>query len=318
MRMRWPAVALALALPAGATATAADPAAWLLRVSEAARQASYQGVVVYRHANSMEVLRVVHRQHRGATQERLTTLTGKPREILQDGDRLSCAGDSPPLQTGRAGGLFPVLTAAALTRAADHYRFRDLGEARVAGRACRGLALQPRDEYRYGYEICADRETAVPLRVALRDSAGRTIEQLIFTEVAFPSSIADTAFESPPGSLTQWQGTPRGSETASAHASWQLVQLPPGFHEVARTQRPAPGGIGIIEHALLSDGLSAVSVFSAPREAGQQPDGSSSLGGLHAHARTAGARLVTVVGEVPASTVRLIAEGFRPIETTAR
>ena len=41
-------------------------------------------------------------------------------------------------------------------------------------------------------------------------------------------------------------------------------KLPPGYQVVAREQRPLPNSAdGRIEHLLLSDGLSAVSVFSA-------------------------------------------------------
>lgn len=299
-----------LALPAAA----GDPSAWLLQVSDAARQANYQGVVVYRDARTMEVLRVVHRSKDGAVQERLTSLTGQPRDILQQGDQVACAVANQPMQV--AGGvprsLFPALSAESLSAAAQHYQLRDLGEARVAGRACQGVRMEPRDEFRYGYEICADRTTAVPLRVTLRDPQGRTVEQLMFTEVSFPEQIADAAFALPPGAAAATGEPARQSRGAE---KWQLAQLPPGFRVVLRSQQAAAEGGGIVEHVLLSDGLSAVSVFGAERSAGQAFSGFSRMGAMNAYGRAVGAYHVTVVGEVPQSTVRLIGDGFRPVST---
>jgi sigma-E factor negative regulatory protein RseB len=310
----WLLVALCGA--AASPAAAADPASeWLVRVSAAARQATYQGVVVYRDARTMEVLRVVHRNKDGRVQERLTSLTGQPRDVIQEGDHVACAvGDRPIEATdGMPSGLFPAMSAQTLTEAAQHYQFRDLGEARVAGRPCRGVLMEPRDEFRYGYEVCADSSTAVPLRVTLRDARGQTVEQLMFTEVAFPAEIADAAFALPQGSGASGAAPARAETVVAANGpdSWQLAQLPPGFRVVGRSQRPGQGG-GIVEHVLLSDGLSAVSVFGAKRAAGQMLSGFSHMGAMNAYGRAVGAFHVTVVGEVPQSTVRLIGDGFQP------
>lgn len=298
-------------------AVAGDPAAWLVQVSDAARQANYQGVVVYRDARMMEVLRVVHRHKDGRVQERLTSLTGRPRDILQEGDQVSCLIGDKPVEA--AGGLprslIPAMSAETLSQASQHYEFRDVGEARVAGRTCQGVRLEPRDGFRYGYEICADRATGVPLRVTLRDGKGQTVEQLIFTEVAFPEQIMDAAFALPPGTATARGETARAMTAA---ATWQLAQLPPGFREVLRSQQPAPDGRGIVEHVLLSDGLSAVSVFGARRPTGRMFSGFSHMGAMNAYGRAVGGYHVTVVGEVPQSTVRLIGDGFQPVAQPAR
>ena len=314
--MRRLTLVCAVALVLGpAPATADDAAAWLLQVSDAARLANYQGVVVYRDAKRMEVLRLVHRQQQGRVQERLTSLTGRPRDILREGDQVTSLAGGETLQSSGRQSLFPVLSQDLLTQAANHYEYRDLGQARVAGRACRGVMMLPRDDFRYGYEICGDTATAVPLRVTLLDRGGRTVEQLMFTEIAFPERIADAAFAPPPGAapVAIAPVSAEGGATADAPATRRRVRLPPGFRIVRRTLVPSPDGQGIIEHVLLSDGLSAVSVFGVrPLVPEKAFRGLSNKGGMSAYGRRIGAFHVTVIGEVPLSTVRMIGDGFAP------
>lgn len=296
----------AASLLGAAPAVADDAVAWLLKVSEAGRQANYQGTVVYRDGQRMDVMRLVHRQQDGRVQERLTSLNGRPRDILREGDRVAFVAGDESVQSSQS--LFPVLSQDQLAQAAHHYEFRDLGNARVAGRSCRGVIMSPRDEFRYGYEICGDAETAVPLRVTLLDRGGRTVEQLMFTEIAFPARIADAAFAPPPGA----KPVPVAVQAAvAAPETWRLVRLPPGFRVVRRDLAPAADGQGMVEHVLLSDGLSAVSVFGVrPAATERRFRGLSNIGAMSAYGRRIGAFHITVVGEVPPGTVRMIGDGF--------
>jgi sigma-E factor negative regulatory protein RseB len=308
--MRGPALLCAVALVLGpAIATADDAAAWLLKISDATRQANYQGVVIYRDGQRMEAMRVVHRQQGGRVQERLTSLTGRSRDILREGDHVAFMAGEEPVQSSGGPTLLPVLSQELLTQAAPHYEFRDLGQARVAGRACRGVLISPRDDFRYGYEICGDAETAVPLRVTLVDRRGSMVEQLMFTEIAFPQRIADAAFAPPPGATPVTGNTP--PVAVEVPETWRVVSLPPGFHVVRRELAPSPDGQGMIEHVLLSDGVSAVSVFGVHAVA---PDkafrGLSNMGAMSAYGRRVGSFHITVIGEVPADTVRMIGDGL--------
>ena len=320
MRRVFAGLAAALLVAAAPSAWAEPAADWLLKVSDAARQSNYQGVVVYRDARMLEVLRIVHRTRGGKVQERLTSLTGQPRDILREGDRVACFSGAQP--AGDAGGvpqrLFPVLSAASLSQAAQHYEIREQGEARVAGRACRAVALAPRDEFRYGYEFCADTVTAVPLRMALLDAQGRVMEQLMFTEVSFPARIADAEFAPPPGAPAPAREE-EVIEASAPTAVWHLARLPPGFRVIMRSQRADPDGGGAVEQVLVSDGLSAVSVFGArPGGGAPRPSGFTHMGAVNAYSRAVGAFQVTVVGEVPQGTVRLIGDGFQLVGEGAR
>jgi sigma-E factor negative regulatory protein RseB len=314
---RIPLLCAAALVLGPATALADTASDWLLKVSDASRQANYQGVVVYRDGQRMDVSRLVHRHHGGRVQERLTALTGRARDILREGEDVFVLVGDERLQSSAPPVLFPILSRDQLAEAETHYEYRDLGRARVAGRTCRGVMLAPRDEFRYGYEVCGDVETAVPLRVTLLDQRGRTIEQLMFTEVAFPARIPDAAFAPPPGvtpkPVAVAAAPAQPAAPVAARGAWRVVKLPPGFRVVRRELAPSPDGQGLVEHVLLSDGLSAVSVFGMrPRTSGRSFNGLSNMGAMSAYGRQVGAFHVTVVGEVPAGTVRMIGDGMAP------
>lgn len=327
MRAALLLLALAPAL-ARAEVSAAD---WLMQMSEAARVGNYQGVVIYRSGDTLESFRVTHRFQDEVERERVTSLTGEPREILKEGDQVICllprdrkmTAERPPTPKG----LFPGLSAERMEQIARVYKFDDLGTKRIAGRNCRGIAVTPRDQFRYGYEIWADAETAVPLQMSLRGGDGRVLEEMMFTEVAFPARIADAAFEVAPedaARLTRYTRTERAAEPAKpavavAEGGWTPARLPPGFRVVMREQRLLPDGKGVVEHLLISDGLTAVSVFGKHRPAPLPAAASAPLtqmGAVHAYRRMAGSFHITVVGEAPQETVRLIGDAVTPPDAT--
>jgi sigma-E factor negative regulatory protein RseB len=326
MRSRSALLFLVLCTGTGSAAAGEGTDEWLLRVSDAARLSNYQGVVVYRDDDKLETLRITHRQKDGREQERITSLSGEPRDVFREEDRVTSILPKGPAQQhaqdtgGSPKSLFPMMSRETLARAAAHYEFRELGQARVAGRQCRGVALVPRDEYRYGYQVCADSETAVPLKVSLLDHKGKVLEQMMFTEIQYPENIPDQMFALPAdvrGAVPTRPDVQVVSQDLTLE-NWALNRLPPGFRVAQREIRPMENGEGELEHVLLSDGLSAVSVFRvharSPGPAGERKlfSGFSRMGAMHAYGRIVGRFHVTVVGEVPKATVRMIGDGMDP------
>lgn len=292
---------LALAL---GSAAQADPGALLLQAGSAAQATPYEGVAVYRTSQATEVLRVSHDLVDGQPRDRFSTLTGTPREMVREGAQIACRREGVSVRTASAPGPanLPSLTTAALNDAAAHYELRDIGAGRIAGRSCRGVALAPRDSFRYGYEVCADEATAVPLKIVLLDSGGRSLESLTFTEVAFGAPARSPVTRAAPAPVAM---------TAPAEpALWSFGALPPGFTVATRARVPARAGSPEIEHVLLSDGLSAISVFATMAGTAAAAVGSSRLGAVNAYVRRLGGLHLTVMGEVPDATVRLIGEGL--------
>jgi len=309
---------------------------WLADMSDAARNATYQGVVIYRGNDVLDTFRVTHRNLNGNELERVTSLNGESRDILKENDkviflmpndrRMSVNRPTPK-------GLFPRLNPEHLKQIGQLYRFNDLGNARVAGRNCHGVAVTPKDKFRYGYEIWADSQTSVPLKVNLIGQNGVMLEQMMFTEVEFPTAIPDVAFQMPAATpapvnspinptLQAMMAPPPqrplapplmpASQPPSATAAWVLDQLPPGFRVTLREVRDLPDHRGTVEHLLVSDGLTVISVFSAERpSANKSLNGVSQIGAVNAYRRMVGSFHVTVVGEAPPETIKMIGDNLK-------
>jgi len=87
---------------------------------------------------------------------------------------------------------------------------------------------------------------------------------------------------------------------------WRPAKLPPGFELTSHSHKKGAGSV--YEHMVYSDGLAAVSVYV------EQPDprsvispGVSQLGTNNAYTKKQGSLQITVIGEVPAITVKSIA-----------
>ena len=142
----------------------------------------------------------------------------------------------------------------------------------------------------------------------------------MFTEIEFPASLPDEAFA--PGldparfkAITRAEPAMKeltGGAADIASFPMRFGNLPPGFKVTMREQRPGNELRGQVEHLMLSDGLSAVSVFAA---VGVPPEkafsGLTQMGAVQAYGRSLGRYHVTVVGETPVATVEAISAGLR-------
>lgn len=300
--------------------------ALLERAATAARTTNFEGTLLYRSGNMMEVLHVTHRFKNGEQSEHVVTLTGAPRELLRVGNKLTCilprdhrlSLRQPPVKN-----FLAHLQGPALARLAEWYRFVSIDADRVAGRECMGVEVNPKDDYRYGYRMWMDKITGVPLRVALVGADARVLEQVMYTQIAFPGEIPDSAFQpefKPVEGYHVVQQTLASTDAGAPQAvtqrdsdAWRLSVVPPGFAVTLRDQRHMPDQLGVVDHLMVSDGLSSVSVFAARADAGQPGlVGLSHVGAVHAYGRLLDGYHITVVGEAPARTVKMIGDALEP------
>jgi sigma-E factor negative regulatory protein RseB len=310
------------ALAAQPGATADDARGWLARTDEALSSRNYRGVFVHEYANETETLQVVQRVGPDGVSERLQSLDGSGREFIRRGTQLLCYLPDRRLvlvehipSAGLLLGRLPSLQAA-LT---GEYDVSEVQRTRVSGRTARVIAIEPRDQLRYGYRVWIDEATAMPLRTQLRDARGHMLEQIVFTSLTLPVHIA--ASELLPGvdaRKYRWvqQDVPTATDPSApaVAVSWEAGALPPGFRMTASATQMMPGGPA--EHLVFSDGLASVSVFvqarsNAGRDASAAAqDDAATLGTSSAYSTAAKGYRITVVGEVPPQTVRDIAQAI--------
>lgn len=156
-------------------ALAADAETWMERLAKAEQKQSYAGVFVYERNGSFSSHAVWQSVDDGHARERLLQLDGPAVEVVQDDGNTRCASDelATQLQSGRT---WPKdrLDVGALS---GWYEFRLIGDSRVAGRPAVALAIMPKDQHRYGFELHLDRDTALPLKSLLLNESGQLLER---------------------------------------------------------------------------------------------------------------------------------------------
>ena len=155
--------------------------ALLKRMNHAASNLDFDGVFIHVNGNRIETLRVIRKIQDGKVLERLYSLNGNPREVIRDAEKVWCfmpekkmghVGMRADKQTG-----FPGFMASNLDDLEQNYILSSGVFERVADRNAVRIQILPRDAYRYGYEMWADRETGLLLKSVLIDQQKNTIEQ---------------------------------------------------------------------------------------------------------------------------------------------
>lgn len=290
-----------------------DPAAlaWLKRIYHATQTLSYTGTFIYQQGDRTVASHIVHRVGKGIDVEKVEALDGVPRETLRTRDTVECY--LPRLHVvkidrhGKRRG-FPAMLPEQLSALPRHYLITVAGSARIAGYECREIVLTPKDDYRYGYRLWADKKTGMLLKARTFNREGKGIEQFAFTEL----HVGEV-----PGSAARADSIPKGwrVEESSvtpvdiAAAGWSVRPGLPGFHKIAEVKRRLSDA-HLVDQIVYSDGMAAVSVFIEPLRAGVGPvrTGLSSTGAVNIYTREVAHHVVTVVGETPALSVRHVAD----------
>jgi sigma-E factor negative regulatory protein RseB len=302
-------------------ASGQDVQSWLDKMSRAIDTLNYEGTFVFVHGGKIETMRIVHGTGEDGMRERLMSLNGEPREVIRDQDVLTCiwpASRFVVVGTSRTRHGVPAAIPADTQRLEQYYDMAPGKLDRVAGRDCRTLHFEPKDSYRYGYRMCIDGQTGLPLKSEILDERDQPIEQVMFTSLKVLDQIPDRRFQaSMDAKGFTWYRADDDQDTSGTQpdAGWQVDALPPGFDVAANLKHPMAVSEQPVQHIVLSDGLASVSVFIAkPGEHKELFEGESQNGSMHAYARTFAGHQITVVGEVPRRTVEMIGTSvhYRP------
>jgi sigma-E factor negative regulatory protein RseB len=309
-----------------------DPQVWLEKMNDALESRNYDGTFFHLSGGRIETMRIVHRVRGGRVMERLQSLDGPGREFVRNNDELTCYLPDqhtvlvePRPDRGPFLGSLPRFGA----DTSQYYRLEALPDVRILGRNAHVIAVNPKDQFRFGYRLWLDDKTAMPLKTQLCDSRGEILEQILFARLDMPDNIADS--ELAPAVKTdgmRWvrQGAAH-DEPSGGLAGYRASELPPGFKLTVEGAQTIGGATEPASHLVYSDGLATVSVFieaeAAPDTQGNDaaalaalPDGApvqglSRVGSGYAFSTVIEGHQVTAVGEVPAQTVEFIAHAVR-------
>jgi|AntRauTorcE11897_2_1112592.scaffolds.fasta_scaffold02561_2 sigma-E factor negative regulatory protein RseB len=316
--LRCPSRALLVALLFlwGAPAWAADEAgALLMRMAEAMSSQAYEGTLVYEHGDRLESMAIVHGYIDGREYERLRVLSGEPFEIIREGKKVTCVwpAERRMLVDQRPGDLLAPKPPRNLRSLPAHYRAELGGTGRIAEREGRILRIEGEDRYRYGYRMWIDMETGLLLRSDLTGREGMVYERIMFTHIQPLDTVGRERFEpSLEGEKYSRHGDPAADTTRLEDPEWEMTDLPPGFRLVSHRNQAMPPHGEAVQHSVYTDGLASVSIFVEPAGTDAMPlRGLSRMGAVHAFGREIEGHQVTVVGEVPAATVKHVARGVR-------
>ncbi len=296
---------------------------WLQKIQTASEKTNFTGTVVMQQGSEVHVSRITHWYDGGVVRERVQALDGVPHEFIRTNNEVRCLWPQArtvvvewrPVQD-----RFPALTDAAPAELLKTYQFtRDRAE-RVAGQDCQVLVLTARDALRYSHRLCVVESTGLLLSAQVLNERNEVLERMAFTDIQVVPTLDPVSVE-PSWPTQDWRVERTEHQPVDVRAKGWFFWVPEGFRHVREVLRKMKPGGEPPAHAMqsvYSDGLATLSVFIEPdAPSASLPAAGEHLqahGVTHALSRQVGRAAVTVVGEVPVSTVRQVVNSvqYRP------
>ena len=322
-----PAIAsVAPVVPADSQAAQRGIGDWLIRMHEASRKRAYIGTfVVSSAAGSMSSARIWHVCDGDQQMERVESLTGTPRTTYRHNEQVVTF--MPQTRVARSEkrdslGLFPNLLKSSDSSIPEFYTASQSGNDRVAGFDADVVQLQPRDKLRFGYRIWSEKKSGLVVKLQTLDIDGRVLEQAAFSELQLDAPVR---MDKLARLMTNTEGyrveKPEMVKTTATAEGWELKTPVAGFKPMSCYKRPgAAGGSGVsvpdsTMQWIFSDGLASVSLFveayDRQRHVQELVLSSGATQTLTRKlADKSGEWWLTVVGEVPAQTLKAFAQSL--------
>ncbi len=286
---------------------------WLDKMSQASRLQNFTGTLIIRQQNKLQAIRV----DQGVTEEGswqvLESLNGEQQKIVRQNDQVTSIFPAKKLitisgESGRAP-LHPILPENRRILK-KHYQLSLAGEERIANKRAQVIRMKPLDQHRYGYVFWLDSESGILLKCDMLDQQGKVLEQLMYSNVELlgdePRSPLDMS------ELDDYRTFNFRQADTPIAARWKAMKLPAGFN-LKRSVKTQGLNAQPAYHLVYSDGMASVSVFVEQKKIEKPMIGASSMGPVNAFSSYVNERYVTAIGEVPGSTVRMIAESMEVV-----
>ena len=287
----------------------------LRQIQQAARHLNYEGVFTFQQGEAIESSRLVHVFDGQNEKERIEVLDGPPREYLRLNDEVQSLLPEQKiiLREQQRGDRFPGLLLSDPSLLEAHYQLRTAPELyRVAGRACRVIEIVPRDAHRYGYRLCADNTSNLLLKAQTLTGQGVVLEQVAFTQVTIGHAINEQALQ-PSWPIADWSIQHTKQQVIDLGALGWRVPAPPGYLPTSQLARVFAEQ-RTVNQLVLSDGLATISIFIEPYRAERSEylsQGAARSGSVNIFGIRIANFWLTVLGEVPATTLELLAQSIQ-------
>jgi sigma-E factor negative regulatory protein RseB len=319
-------VAAQVPSPAAAAAASASAAFesrsindWLMRMHESSKNRAYIGTYVVSSGGAISSAKIWHVCEGNQRMERVETLTGAPRSIFRHNDRVVTFMPDHKLVRNEKReplGMFPELLQSTDSRIADFYRVRSEGFDRVAGLEADVVVLAPKDNMRFGYRVWTEQKKGLVVKLQTLDIDGKVLEQAAFSELQLDAPVKMDKLLQMMGRVDGYRvEQPVLVKTTAGAEGWLLKAAVAGFKPMSCYKRPAAASASASSEDplqwIFSDGLASVSLFVEPFDRQRHDKESSmSIGATQTMTRQLGSYWVTVMGEVPMTTLRLFANGL--------
>ena len=295
----------------------ADPAMdWVQKMSDSMRNLNYQGDFVYVHENQLESMQISHYRDEHGEKERLISLNGEAREVIRDNQNLTCIWPSSRkvvVDLSRKNSFSPIFIPEDIARLEKFYDMKLLGKDRVANMDAVVVHIDPKDKYRYGMKFWINEQNGLMMGSNLINENGKVVEQVMFTNLKLFTGGDKPVINTMPQigenytMLRYHSGD--NSKSFAADNAWQLGRTPGGFWRESVMKRKVPGSEHFVHQMIYTDGLASLSIF-IERQTGATHQGGTSMGAVNAFIRILNDHSVTAIGEVPALTVKEVAESI--------
>ncbi|MFI3138455.1 MAG: MucB/RseB C-terminal domain-containing protein [Methylococcaceae bacterium] len=309
--LRWLALLGALSFIGSSVAGEAEdkPLSLLIAMQQAMTSLNYQGTLAILKNAKLDTLHYFHTMQKGVEQERLVSLNSPLREVIRDADQVSClfkAAQQVVIDHKPVGQSFLLDLPKDLSMLEKQYTLAVEHEAQVALQAADVMLIKPVDQFRYTRKYWIAKQSHLPLKIEVQDFTGETLEQVIFTDLRVVDGLTKVDIAMADKKV---QHIHQFEVLGIEQLPFQLHNLPDGFEKRAFIRTHLHPSNKAVEQLLLSDGLSSVSVY-VEKNPQNFHAGLQTAGAVNSLSRVIGDYSITVLGDVPAATVELIAQGI--------
>ena len=288
----------------------------LKQVAYAGRSLNFTGIFVLQKGDHFETCRITHHGAGSQELEKIERMDGNPLEITRVNDDILVYMPEEKLVKSKAGvqeRSFPSLTEDQLATVGQNYDVYVGNVDRIAGRFATHITLLPKDKLRYRHELWIDQKTGLQIKAQMFTDRNELVEQIMFTEISVGNHVTEamtrSIYEDEALAWRMDRGARSQLRNAAAKRLWAVSEPPPGFKQVMELQRKV-GATGSRVQLVFSDGFAAVSVFIDSRRNNGFRAGLGREGSLNVYRRVLDDQFVTVLGDVPANTVKQIGDSL--------